>query len=218
MTTTPQFTDLYIIRHGQTAWNRDKIFRGRKDIPLDEQGRREALLTAKWLRGTRFDAIYSSPLLRAYETAVEIARGRNISVEKHPGLIDISFGRWEGMKEKEVIEKYPDIFEKWHSRPHETLFPMGEDLRCVQERALKAVFDISEKHRGKTVALVSHRVVLKVIILGLLGMRLDRFWFIQQDTCCINRFRISDGDAIVLLLNDTCHMREIERQMAGTDF
>ena len=98
-------TKVYLVRHGQTAWNKEEIFRGRTDVPLDETGLREAKLAAGYFRGMEIDAIYSSPLLRAIQTAQEISKVCDLGVTPLHGIIDMSFGEWEGRSLREVREK-----------------------------------------------------------------------------------------------------------------
>jgi len=82
-------TTIYLVRHGQTAWNKEEVFRGMADVPLNETGRKEALLTGEYLKAVKVEAIYSSPLSRAVETAETIARNQGKEVLISDGLIDI---------------------------------------------------------------------------------------------------------------------------------
>ena len=90
-------TRIILVRHGQTPWNLDKIFRGSKDIPLNDQGREEARLAGEWLKGETIHAAYASPLSRARDTADAIARHHGLAVADLPGLTDLCYGDWEGM-------------------------------------------------------------------------------------------------------------------------
>ncbi|MBW2305711.1 MAG: histidine phosphatase family protein [Deltaproteobacteria bacterium] len=211
-------TDFYLIRHGQTAWNRDRVFRGRIDVPLDDTGRREAEAVAQWLADVELNHIYSSPLSRAAETATILARNRGITVRKLEGLQDIEYGKWQGLPEIDVRRSYPALIREWETSPHQMTFPEGESLASVRARSLDCIHQLTLHHPGETLALVSHRVVLKVLCLALLGLPDSQFWHIQQDTCCINRFRMDGRSATVLLLNDTCHLKGLQRDTAGVDF
>lgn len=106
-------TRLYLVRHGQTAWNVGEIFRGRADIPLDETGKREALLAGTALKDEILHAIYSSPLSRSMETAATIAKFHNLSVTPLEAIIDISYGEWEGLAHHDVEKKYPHLYRLW---------------------------------------------------------------------------------------------------------
>ncbi len=202
-------TTLYLVRHGRTLWNKEKIFRGTKDIPLDEIGKEEARLVGVWLKDKEIEGVYSSPLSRARETAEAIASPRGIEVQLLAGLIDLNFGQWEGLSLKEVQSRYPDLYQRWIEAPHLVTFPHGEGLEAVASRAMEAVKKILRYHPAGGVVLVSHRVVLKVLICNLLGLDNSHFWRIAQDTAAINAFTYSNGTWIVNLLNDTCHLKGI---------
>ncbi len=98
-------TTVYLVRHGQTAWNKEEIFRGRSDIPLNETGLREAELAGEFLKSMEVEAIYSSPLARAWQTAQKIAGFHGLDVRPLEGLTDMSFGHWEGRSLEEVKER-----------------------------------------------------------------------------------------------------------------
>jgi len=211
-------TTLFLVRHGRTGWNKEQIFRGHKDVPLDEVGREEALLVGERLKEEGIKGVYSSPLSRARETAEAVARSHNVEVQIVEGLNDLNFGEWEGLSRQEVQERYPDLYEQWQEAPHQVIFPGGEGLDSVRIRAMKAVEDIIKQHPQEGVALVSHRVVLKVLICALLGLDNSHFWNIAQDTTAINCFQHRNGTWIVNFLNDTCHLKEVGEERGKVDF
>ena len=127
---------LFLVRHGRTQWNKEEIFRGRADIPLDEVGRKEAERVADRLQGEDIGLVLSSPLSRAREMAEVIAKGCGAPLEVREGLIDLDFGEWQGLSHQEVKERYPELYRRWKERPHEVIFPGGEDLEEVKRRAL----------------------------------------------------------------------------------
>jgi broad specificity phosphatase PhoE len=211
-------TRLFLVRHGRTGWNKEQIFRGTKDVPLDGVGREEALMVGERLKGEGLRAVYSSPLARAKETAEAIARFHKVEVQVLAGLIDLNFGEWEGQSLEEVKRQYPDLYQQWLQAPHQVVFPGGEGLDAVRSRAMKVVKEIIERHPQETVALVSHRVVLKVVICTLLGLDNSHFWNIGQDTTAVNCFHNKDGKWIVALLNDTCHLKRVGEEKGKVDF
>jgi len=184
---------LFLLRHGRTQWNKEGIFRGRADIPLDEIGKKEAELLGKRLKDVPIKAIFSSPLKRAQETASIIASFTKSPVFVREELIDISFGSWEGLSVEEVKFRFPDLYEKWLNAPHELSFPQGESLKVVEERAFSLIEDLKSNHQKDTIALVTHRVVLKVLISKLLGLHLKDFWRIEQGTSALNEFEWKNG-------------------------
>ena len=201
-------TTILIIRHGETDWNRRKIFRGAHDIPLNDNGRAQAGRLAGAL--PRPDAVYSSPLSRARETA-EIALAAGVApIHTHPGLLDIDYGEWTGIEDGEVRERRPEEHAARSSTPHLVRPVGGESLVEVSSRAMAAVEAITAKHAGMVIALVAHRVVNKVLTLGMLGLGLDRFPYIRQDNCCISEFEAVADAYVMVSLNDTAHMRDTD--------
>jgi broad specificity phosphatase PhoE len=209
---------LFLVRHGRTGWNKEGIFRGIKDVPLDAVGKEEALLVGERLKGEGITAVFTSPLSRAKETAEAIALFPQLEVKVLPGLTDLNFGEWEGRSLEEVKERYPNLYLRWLHEPHRVTFPAGEGLDAVRARAMEAVEEIVTCHPQEAVALVSHRVVLKVLICALLGLDNSHFWRIGQDTAAINCFQYQDGKWITTLLNDTCHLRGLEEERQKVDF
>jgi broad specificity phosphatase PhoE len=209
---------VYLVRHGQTDWNRDLRFRGRIDVPLNERGRREAEAIAEALRDENIDAIYTSPLSRAVESARPAARLFNLEIVPVEGLIDISYGTWEGLPFHEVRQRYTDEYLKWEERPHLVRFPSGETLDEVRERSLGALRDIVSNNPGKSILIIPHRVINKVIACAILGINNSHFWEIKQDTGCINVIDYSSEGFALCMMNDTCHLRGIGDEAAQPDF
>lgn len=208
---------VYLVRHGQTAWNVGEIFRGRADIPLDETGKGEVHLAGETLKDETLHAVYSSPLSRSMETAENIAKFHDISVTPLDAIIDISYGEWEGLGNQEVQQKYPELHALWLSEPHKVLFPEGESLEEVRSRTMAAMEDLLLKHQDENFALVAHRVPNKVICCALLGLDNSHFWRIQQDTACTNLFVYRNGQWIISYLNDTSYLKSLGKE-ALADF
>jgi len=204
-------TQIILVRHGNTPWNKDKIFRGSKDIPLDDLGREEAWAVAEWLKNETIHAAYTSPLSRARDTAIAIARHHGIEVVDSPGLGDLKYGDWEGLPLKEVNVKYADLYRQWETSPHTVRFPNGETLEELRTRALAAVEEVVQRHPDQIVLLMAHRAVNKVLIAAFLGLDNSHFWRIGQDTTAINRFHRVGDTWQIILINDICHLRGVQR-------
>ena len=203
-------TKLILARHGETVWNVEKIYRGRTDVNLDEVGIKQAELLGKYLSNWELEAIYSSPLRRALDTANIIAHYQKIGVHIVEGLIDFDYGEWQSLPEQEVKRLYPALHNEWHSNPHKVKMPGGESLEDVRRRAIKVVNDVLSKYQG-AVVLVSHRVVNKVLICSLLGLDNSYFWNIKQDVGGITIFNYEDGRFVLARHNDTSHLRELQK-------
>lgn len=211
-------TTILLVRHGETDWNREKIFRGVYDVPLNDNGRHQARLAAEALRSHEIDAGYTSPLSRAAETASIVLESHGITAESHEGLLDFNYGDWTGKPDSEVASHWPEEHAAWNAHPHETHIPGGDTLKDVFDRAFVAMEEIAERHGGQTVALFAHRVVNKLLILGALGLSLERFPFILQGNCCINKFTRLAGGYLIEYLNDTSHIRYAGGDVLEEDF
>ena len=203
-------TELILVRHGETEWNVEEVFRGRIDIELNETGLRQTELLAQYLSGLNIDAVYSSPLRRALNTAEVIARYHKLKVEIASGLTDFNYGKWQGLLHQEVKRRYKKLHLQWLENPHLIRMPDGESLDEVRERALTVVDEVVAKHEG-TVVLVSHRVVNKVLTCALLGLDNSHFWNIRQDTCGMTTFAYENERFILTKHNDTSYLRPLPK-------
>ncbi len=200
-------TEIILARHGETEWNLKEVFRGRANIELNETGRKQAELLADYLSGVEIEAVYSSPLKRAMDTARAIANRQKLNIEIAPGLTDLDFGEWQGVSHDEVREKYPDLYHEWVAHPQRVRIPGGESLADVRQRAMEVVKNTISCHTG-TVVLVSHRVVSKVLICALLGLDDSHFWNVRLDTAAITRFSHENGQFILTEHNNTSYLSE----------
>jgi len=205
---------LILARHGETMWNVGKVFRGRADVNLNEVGIKQAELLGKHLCNWDLEAIYSSPVKRALDTANIVARCVEVAVCIAEGLTDFDFGEWQSLSEQEVKRLYPDILNEWQSSPHKVRMPGGENLDDVTKRTAEVVDEVLSRHHGN-VLLVSHRVVLKVLICSLLGLDNSHFWNISQDVCGLTIFDYVEGRFILTRHNDTSHLRELQKSALG---
>jgi len=211
-------TSIYLVRHGQTAWNKEEIFRGRTDIPLDETGLRQAELAGEFFKDLEIEAIYSSPLSRAIQTAEKIAKFHSLKVQPLEGLVDMSFGKWEGHAHLEIKESDPETYRQWREEPHLAKLPGGESLEDVRARSMAALEEVVKKHPDGNIVLVSHRVVNKVLLCGILGIDNSHFWQIAQDTTAINLIQYRQGRYVLSLMNETCHLKALKEERLKVDF
>lgn len=201
---------LILARHGETDWNVAEVFRGRLDIELNETGRKQAKLMADYLAGTKFSAVFSSPLKRALETARAVAARQDIEVTVAPELMDMDFGDWQGLTVNTVREKHPGFFSRWLEQPHCLKVPGGESLSNVRERALNLISRITARNESD-ILLVSHRVVGKVLICALLSLDDSHFWNIKLDTCGLTNFSLEDGRFVLTGHNDTSFLKPLQK-------
>ncbi len=178
---------LFIVRHGETNWNREGRFQGQQDTDLTEHGLAQTEALADFLRNRRFDAVVSSPLKRARVTAEKIASTTGCKTfETVTALTEINHGDWEGLLSGEVRAKWPRIIDLWHTSPHTVIMPGddGESLRSVQLRSVRATEEIAARYDGD-VLVASHDAVIKTLICHFLDAPLSGFWRYQIANCSL---------------------------------
>jgi len=211
-------TKILLIRHGETAWNRDGRFRGTYDVPLNDNGRAQGRLLSEALGGRRIEAAYSSPLSRAMETAEISLAGTDVQIVPDERLKDFCYGDWQELEESEVKQRWPNEHAAWVSRPQSLRVPGGNTLAEVSTAAFEAMEELAAKHEGQTIALFAHRVVNKLLVLAALDLGLDRFGFIRQDNCCLDEFDRNEKGYTIITLNDTSHLRSGKVELLSADF
>lgn len=211
-------TKIIVVRHGQTKWNIGQIFRGRADVPLNETGRFQAKSLAKALKSWEIVAIYSSPLLRAKETAEAIAKEKNLKVKISDSLLDISYGDWQGVSHDEVAKKWPKLYQLWQEKPDKVKFPKGESLNDVRKRVEDFLKKVVSEHKDKIVAAVSHRVAIKVLLCAALNLDNSYFWRFIQNTASFSILDYENKIFSLSCLNETCHLKEIAGGIDKVDF
>lgn len=156
-------TTLHLIRHGQTDWNLAGRYQGQADVPLNDCGRAQASLLAARLAGARFDAIFSSDLSRALETARALAALTGLPVHTDRRLREIHQGEWEGMLIHDIRDGYPERFARAQVDPLLPRAPGGESVGQVAGRMSSAADEIARAHPGGTVLLVSHGLAIAAL-------------------------------------------------------
>jgi broad specificity phosphatase PhoE len=200
---------IYFVRHGRTDWNRQGLFRGRADRPLDDVGHRQAALVAEFLSDRGIDTIYTSPMQRCVETVTPLrGKFRRASINIVAELVDIDYGQWQGVKKDDVQLQWPDQWDAWHSDPFGVTFPDGESLVDVQKRAFDGLGQIRNDAQDKTIVVCSHRVVLKALFCGFLGTTAKRaFYSLKADPASVTVVRFEGDLPVIESLNDTQHLR-----------
>lgn len=199
---------LYIVRHGSTVWNKEFRYQGQVDVQLSEEGYAQARRISARLAAEPLAAVYSSRLSRAYETAEIIARPHGFPVEIVPGLLEISFGAWEGHPYAYVRENYADSLRQWNLDPTNYCIPDGEALTSFQARVSAALEYILGNHSDGTVAVVAHSGTIRMLFCLLLKMDLSAFWRIMQYNGSVNLVEFHDRTPTVLTINDTAHLQD----------
>lgn len=196
-----------LVRHCQTDRNRDGLVQGRADPPLNDTGRQQARRLAEALAGASVDAVYSSPLTRAMETAAVIAERHGRDVQPEPALIELDVGHMDGLTGAQMRERFPGFLESWLTGPDTTLrLPGGESLEEAQERAWAFLEAVVARGDVENVVCVSHNFVLLSVICRALRLPLTRVTRIQQSIGGLSVIDFRPGRIQLGRLNDTCHL------------
>lgn len=194
--------EIYIVRHGETLWNKDKRLQGRTDIELNENGRALARQTGEALMDTKIDVIYSSPLKRARETAELIRNGRDIPIITDDRIKELSFGRYEGENFSELIKDPNLTFQYFFKQPH--LYRPAEDgetLEHLIERAGEFMQEVIEplETTCTRVMIVAHGALNKAIMSYIKKHSIEYFWSggLQQN-CNVMIVDYTDGKYTII--------------------
>lgn len=197
---------LYLIRHGQTDWNRLGKYQGQADVPLSKEGLRQAERLARHFPADTLDVIYTSDLQRAVMTAERLAEKFSAPLTADKALRELNFGDWEGLTYQEIADGWPQEVDNLFGAPEKLKIPKGETFLALQQRAMEKIREIRAENEGKHVAVVAHGAITKAILTALLHMPLHYVWTLRQDNTAVNILRF-DGDFMsVELLNGTAHL------------
>tara|TARA_Y100001968_G_scaffold107986_1_gene97625 strand:+ start:14335 stop:15666 length:1332 start_codon:yes stop_codon:yes gene_type:complete len=212
---------LILVRHGETNWNLEGRFQGQIDIPLNQNGQKQALAAGNFLTKVSIDNAYTSPMARPKETAEIILQTHpGVKLESKEKLVEIAHGLWEGKLESEIKDSWPKLLEKWQNSPDTVQMPEGENIKEVWERSVECFESIcKELSTNQTALVVAHDAVNKTILCHLLGLTPSDIWMMKQGNGGITVIDIPEGKSqpnIVVCLNITSHLGGIlDRTAAG---
>lgn len=200
-------TRILLVRHGATVLSAEDRFAGSTDVELSDEGRRQARCLATRLDEQPLSAVYTSPMRRTVETATILSAACQRGPIAAPGLREIDHGRWEGLTRNEVEHRFPAEYSAWEADPFTFAPEGGETGLLVMTRALPVVRAIVERHPGETVAVVSHKATIRLILASVLGIDArgyrDR---LDQSPACLNVVDFKDtARARLMLYNDISH-------------
>jgi 2,3-bisphosphoglycerate-dependent phosphoglycerate mutase len=199
-------TRITAIRHGETAWNVDTRIQGQLDIGLNAKGRWQAERAGAALTGETIDAIYSSDLWRAYDTALSVAKPHGLMVQTDEALRERGFGEFQGKTFAEIETALPDQALLWRKRVPDFAPPGGESLLHLRERVVQYIARIAQQHPGQHIVIVSHGGVMDVLYRAATGQDIQaaRTWDLHN--AAINRL-LWNGEHLSLVgWADTSHM------------
>jgi broad specificity phosphatase PhoE len=201
-------TDFYFLRHAESAWNAENRVCGRTDVPLSETGRGQAARLAERLRALPPDALYTSPLQRAHETAEIIARAAGLTPTVDERLIEVNYGAWEGKTFTEITQQDAETYRLWDADPAAVAPPGGESGSQALARVAPFLDELAMRHaeRGRIVV-VSHKTVCRLVVCHILGLSPSEYRRrLTLDNAAVNIIRRDEEGWRLALLNDTSHL------------
>jgi 2,3-bisphosphoglycerate-dependent phosphoglycerate mutase len=204
-------THLYLIRHARSTWNALGRMQGQADPPLDELGVRQAQALGERFRDLEIEAVYSSPLVRAYSTAEAIAGPHRLTIQRDDRLMELHMGEWTGLTGDEANERYPgrEMSTKWRLLGA----PGGETYAQLMARAAAAIDDILAAQPDKRVAVVSHGGLLNAYLLHLLGLAAESPIHFHSANTAIHHVIIKQGEVHILSLGDDRHLEGLKESV-----
>ena len=201
---------LFLMRHGQTIWNEEGRYQGSRDIELTRAGIRQAKLAAKYLSKVNFSKIYSSPLKRALDTAKILNKKSGPGVIIRDDLVEVDFGKWEGLKFHQISKKYHDDYYNWLDDPYTNPPTDGESFARLSKRTTSEIGKIiNENEDGANIAVVSHGGAILSLLVHWLKIPLSRWKSIIQRQGAINIVVVDKGFPYISALNYTGHLKPL---------
>lgn len=207
-------TKIIMIRHGFSLANNEGKFAGNWDIELTELGKKQAEMAAKYFETHPADVIYSSDLLRAYQTAIPISEVLGLPIHKERELREISAGEWEGMYFEDLVIHFPDEYKVWVEDVGRARCPGGESTAELAVRITGAVRRIAEKHDGQTVCITTHATPIRVMCTTASGLPVEEMAQIPWvSNASINVFEYENGSFKAVALDQTEHLGEMRTSL-----
>ncbi len=203
-------TKIIMVRHGFSQANEQARFAGHWDIELAELGKMQAEKAGVYFKDHPVDVIYSSDLLRAYQTAVPISKALSLPIHKDTGLREIKAGEWEGMSFDDLVKDYPEEFSVWVNDVGRSRCPGGESVVELTERVSGAVRRIAEKHDGQTVCITTHATPIRAMCTVASGTPVEEMVKVPwAANASINVFEYENGVFKAIELDITEHLGDL---------
>ena len=197
----------FVVRHGETDWNKLGRFQGHTDFSLNDRGLSQARETAVASEDWGYTAIYSSPLVRTVQVAEEIAKVTPMLVSQEPGLKELNLGDLEGVTGEEMRNDWPALFAAWRTEPEKMSMPNGESLGELRDRTWQVILDIEQKHSSDdSIVVISHNFAIRSIVNELLGMPLAYFHRMSLNLASVCTFDSDDRGRRLTGYNSTSHL------------
>ena len=200
-------TRLIFIRHGESLGNAQRRFLGHTDWDLTERGYHQAQKTAEYLKNTHIDVVYSSDLMRAYNTVLPIAKARGIEIIKDEAFREISAGKWEGLGYDEIEQVYPEAHKTWVCDIGNAVCTGGESVLELQTRVRAEIERVARENEGKTVCIGTHATPLRAMICFWRGLPIGETknvdWVTNASVTVVD---YEDGRATLVSVGEASHL------------
>ncbi len=197
---------LFVVRHAESEYSRERRFTGWSDVPLSVEGRRQCAALVQAFDGCAADGVYASPLQRARATAEAIAALHGQAVRVDAAFREMGFGDWEGVTAAEAAERFPEDFALWRGDPGRFHRPGGERLAEVAARVTAGRDALRAAHPGGTLILVTHAIVARLLVLDALGLGPERLWAVDATPAGISELEYHDDWVTVHRMNTLAHL------------
>jgi len=194
-------TRLYLVRHGQVVNFSEGVYNGQKDVDMTETGLRQMEAVAARLRKENLTGVYCSDLIRAKRGAEIIAAEHDLRPETYSTLRELNIGLWEGLTPEEIDAQFPGALNKRRKRLDDYRIPGGESIRDLDKRVIPTLKGILHANYGKSIVVVAHGGVNRVILADAMNLALRYFYSLEQDYGCLNIIEYFSDCAVIKLMN-----------------
>lgn len=210
-------TAVFVVRHPETTWNVAQRYQGRLDSPLSAKGRDQAEKIAMSFCPGTLDAVFSSPLTRAYYLAKRLAERTGAALSVDNRLTEMAQGPWEGLKLQDIHARHADLYRRWYTCPELVRFPGGEDLEGVSRRGQSLLSEAMARFPGGSVAIVTHSVVIQTMALAALSLDSRFLHNIRVSNCGVTTLCGVDAPGSLFTLNSTESLHDSPLASAQAD-
>ena len=199
-------TTILLVRHGQTESNITGYFMGWSDEDMSDSGYAQAQKLASRLAHLPIASVYTSPLKRAHNTALIVAKAHNVKPKISDNLIEIQVGDWQGLHRDEISQRWPELWQQLRTDPSEVTMPNGESLRQVTERAVRAFETVVRANQDKQALIVTHDIIIRVLVAHALGVPNSIYRRFEINNASLSLIRVDNSNPHLITLNDTSHL------------
>ncbi len=192
---------LLLVRHGATDRSAKGLCYGKLDIALSQTGRQQAVQTAQLIKPFKPGFVYSSPRLRAVDTAAAVSYACQLDTLIEQSLAELDFGDFEGLSYQEVEQRYPDLYKQWMKHPTKVRFPNGESYDQMSTRVIDSMSQLKMKHKGQTIVTVAHGGVNRIVLANVLMLEPEMVFRLDQSYGAVSCVDYYDETPVLRIMN-----------------